>query len=452
MTSNSETVQVSSPARLSDIPGERGLPIFGHTLQLVRNPGEYNKRMSKKYGPVFRSNLFFRDMVTLNGPEANEFVLMDQGKNFSSKKGWEMNLKRLFPRALLLMDLDEHKANRHVMAAAFKTGPMKGYLEGLNAAIPASIKEWGKAGSFEFYPAIKKLSLGLAAGVFFGIPAGADSLRVNQALTDMVLASATVFRFALPGTQMAKGLKGRKFMIEFLETLIPDRRKSAGKDLFSQLCQAKDEDGKGFTDQQIIDHMIFMWVAAHDTITSSVTTLMYQLGLNPKWQSKIRDEIKGLGLNDGNLPYSLMNKLTYTDYCFKEALRLMPPLTGVMRETIRDVEFGGYVIPANTRVNISIMGTQRSADHWDKPSEFDPMRFSPEGGVKTRHRFSWIPYGGGAHMCLGLHFAVMQMKVIMTHLLPHYEIKLPDNYKADYRIIPVPMPKDGMPVTLKPIK
>ncbi len=451
MTVTSEKGTFQKPANIMDIPGDSGLPFIGNTLKVLKDPEAFNKVMQQKYGPVYRTNSFFKHNINFSGAEASELIFMDKAKNFSSEKGWNRFLGRLFPRGLMLMDFDEHKAHRHIMGAAFKTGPMKGYLERLNADMPARIKEWGQKTEFEFYPAIKQLSLDMATTVFLGLEPGEDSQKVNKALTDMVAASVGVIRVPIPGTLMYKGVKAREFMVGFLKSLIPERRKSNATDIFTQLCLAEDEDGNRFTDQEIIDHMIFLWMAAHDTITSSVTTLVYELGRHTDWQDKVRTEISELGINDGTLPYALMNKLILTEYTFKEALRMNPPVPGVARETVREMEYKGIRIPANTAIGLSVVATHRDSKIWDKPEAFDPMRFSPEGGVKERHRFAWVPFGGGAHMCLGLHFAYMQAKVIMTHLLPKYKIVLPEGYETQFQIMPLIKPVDGLPISLRAI-
>ncbi|GHF22785.1 cytochrome P450 [Kordiimonas sediminis] len=448
MSDHAEQNNHNGPARLKDIPGTSGWPILGNTLQVLNNPEKFNKEMVATYGQIFRSNSFFQNSVNLQGPDANEFVLMDKGKNFSSEKGWGPWLEKLFPRGLMLMDFDHHKAHRHIMAAAFKTGPMKGYMERLNDEIPLRIQAWGEKKNFEFYPAIKQLSLELATSVFLGLENGPETNKVNTALTDMVQAAIGIVRVPIPGSMMYKGVKGRQFMVDFLARLIPERRNKPGDDIFTQLCQAQDEEGNCFTDQEIIDHMIFLWMAAHDTITSSVTTMVYELGRHTDWQDKLVAEIASLSLNDDRLPYEKMNDLVLTEYCFKEALRMNPPVPGMPRRTVREVEFGGYRIPANTIVSINPVATHRDPSIWDSPEKFDPMRFSPEGGVKQRHRYAWIPFGGGAHMCLGLHFAYMQAKVIMAHLLPHYRIELPEGYSTKFQIMPLIKPLDGLPVTL----
>ena len=75
------------------------------------------------------------------------------------------------------------------------------------------------------------------------------------------------------------------------------------------------------------------------------------------------------------------------------------------------------------------------------------MRFTPEAS-KGRHRFAWVPFGGGAHMCIGLHFATMQMKLLMAHLLTRYRIEADAGSGAAWQFFPIPRPKDGLPVRL----
>lgn len=443
-------IEANTPTNeLRPVPGESGLPIIGKTFPLLKDPVALGEYMTTKYGNVYWMNSFGKKVISLIGPEANEFVLMDKGKNFSSEKGWAAYLERLFPRGLMLLDFDEHKAHRHIMATAFKTEPMRGYLERLNEEIPPRIKEWGKTGSFAFYPAIKKLSLDMATTVFLGLPADSkDGDAINAALTNMVSASMGVVRVPIPGTIMHKGVKGRAFMVDYLRREIPKRKNSDANDIFTRLCNAEDDAGNSFTEQEIIDHMIFLWMAAHDTVTSSMTTLVYELGRHTDWQQKIREEIASLGLNEDSLPYDKMKDLVLTEYAFKEALRLNPPVPAIARQTVRDVEFNGFLIPKNTQVGISTMGTHRNAETWPNPDAFDPMRFENEN-VRARHRFAWIPFGGGAHMCIGLHFAYMQAKAIMTHLLPHYDIVLPEGYSTTFQIMPLIKPKDGLPVTIE---
>lgn len=440
---------IASKVVYKSIPEDLGLPIIGHTFEVLRDTGGYGTRMRETHGDIYKSRNFGMEVVQMLGADANEFVLMDRGQNFSSKFGWAGFLERLFPNGLMLMDFDHHRGQRRIMATAFKTDPMRGYHDMMQEVIPSYIEDWGKQGRFPFYQAIKQTSLELATRVFLGLEVDENSAKISTALTDMVQAATGVVRVPLPFTKMGRGVAGRRFMQKFIRDLIPERRQSHNRtDLFTHLCRATDDDGKAFTEDEIIDHLNFLWMAAHDTITSSVTTLVYELGRNPEWQAKLRDEITALGAPDKPLAYEDLGKMPLVECAFKEALRINPPVPSTPRKAVRDVTFGDYLIPKDTLVGISAFATHRDERYWPNPKSFDPMRFSPEGGVKERHKFAWIPFGGGAHMCLGLHFAYMQAKLIMYHLLPHYDIKLDEGYETSFQIVPLIKPKDDLPLEL----
>lgn len=434
---------------ISHIPGEDGMPVFGTTFRVLKDPQGYTERMHSAHGRVYRSNTLGQRTVTLLGPDANEFVLFDRSKIFSSDLGWTPTLERLFPRGLMMLDFEVHRGHRKTMQAAFKTSAMRSYIESLNEGIKARLDIWSKTPKFEFYPAIKALTLDLAASPFLGIPWGPEADKINRSFVDMVAASIAPIRYPVPGTKMAKGVKGRTFMSDYFASEIPKRRGSEAQDMFTILCNAKNEDGTGFNDQEIIDHMNFLMMAAHDTITSSVTSMIYELARNPDWQEKLRAEMFALE-EDGDFPHARLNDVPLADMAFKEVLRLHAPVPALPRRAIKDFEFGGYKIPAGTMVGLNPLFTHRMADIWPDPLKFDPMRFTAEE-IAKRHKYAWIPFGGGAHMCLGLHFAYMQAKVFLYHFLTTHKVTLEDGYEAQWRPWPIYKPQDGLPVIIEPL-
>ena len=137
-------------------------------------------------------------------------MLFDQAKLFSSTYGWVTDPGRLFPRGLMLLDFDEHRLHRRALSVAFKSGPMKSYLADLDAGIAARVAQWkAQPGPMLFYPAMKQLTLDLAATSFLGAGIGPEVDEITRAFVDMVAASVTLIRQPWPGTQMARGVKGR---------------------------------------------------------------------------------------------------------------------------------------------------------------------------------------------------------------------------------------------------
>src|SRR5437016_7115601 len=322
----SPAITLTPPKRnsLTHIPGDEGWPIIGKTLDVLADPKGQVERMSAKYGLVYRSHIFGETSLVLLGPEANELVLFDQAKLFSSTHGWGQVLGLLFPRGLMLLDFEEHRLHRRALSVAFKSGPMKSYLAALDTGIAAQVKKWkAQPGPMLFYPAMKQLTLDLAATSFLGADIGPEVDDITRAFVDMVAASVAVIRKPLPGTAMARGVRGRKRIVAYFSEQIPVRRARGGEDLFSQLCRATHEDGALLSTQDIVDHMSFLMLAAHDTLTSSLTSFIGELAANPEWQQRLRDEVTGLGI-DANDPSSLDNleKMPLTEMAFKEAMRM----------------------------------------------------------------------------------------------------------------------------------
>ena len=209
---------------ICNIPGEDGLPLVGNTFRMLADPKGFGQRMIATYGPVFRNNAFGGPRISMVGPDANELLLFDRDKVFSSEQGWGPLLNLLFPRGLMLMDFDHHRVDRRALSIAFKPGPMRHYADSLNRGISARMDEWG-AGDMEFYPAIKQLTLDLAADSFIGLPFGPEADRINQAFIDMVQASIAPVRRPLPFTKMKKGVDGRAFLVDYFTRETKRRRR-----------------------------------------------------------------------------------------------------------------------------------------------------------------------------------------------------------------------------------
>ncbi len=434
---------------IEHIPGEKGLPVIGTTLRVLRDPPGYGARMVREHGKIFRVNSFGAPSIVMVGAEANELILFDRDKLFSSEQGWGPVLNLLFPRGLMLLDFDHHRMDRRALGIAFKPEPMKSYVADMNRIFAEQLPKW--RGAMHFYPAIKQLTLDVAASSFLGVPLGPEADKLNTAFVDMVQASIGVVRVPVPFTKMGKGVAGRKYLVDYFRPQIAERRRNLNRqDMFSQFCRATREDGSYLDDDAIIDHMNFLMMAAHDTITSSVTSLIWLLAKNPEWQEKIRAECLSIAPAGSDVTADQLDRFELTEYAMKEALRLIPPVPSIPRRAQRDFEFMGYKIPAGTPVSISPASVHMMPEYWDDPETFNPMRFTPENS-KSRHKYAFVPFGGGAHMCLGLHFAYMQVKLFIHHLLTQARVEVADGYQPEWQAWPIPKPKDNLAVTIKPL-
>jgi cytochrome P450 len=407
--------------------------------------------LEKTHGPIWRIAIGRGGMISLLGPDALEFVWKNRDGAFSSARGWAPYIGRVFPGAIMAMDGDEHRYQRRIMQVAFRKPALRTYLAQMSPAIDAGIEAWMPAtdhsAARRMFPLLKQLTLDLAASVFMGVELGRSAKDLNRAFVATVAASLAIIRVPVPGLTLWRGIRGRELLVKRFRALLPEKRRTHSSDFFSEFCHAQSEQGESFTDEEIIDHMIFLMMAAHDTTTSTLTTMMYLLARHPEWQERLRAKAKTLG--KAQLEYDDLDQFEELSWTMREALRLTPPLTSMPRMCVKDTVFQGYEIPAGMMVGVYPIHVHYMSSLWTDPTRFDPERFSPARQEDKRHAFAWVPFGGGAHMCIGQHFATLQVKAIMHQLLLRYRWSIAPGYVMPYQLVPIAKPKDGLQVTLQ---
>lgn len=448
MAVSTPLAQVPPGRDLKPVPGDAGLPLIGYTLASMRDPIGTLRARYDRYGPVSWSSLFGLRMVQMLGPDANRFVLLNQGELFSNHDGWDYFIGRFFHRGIMLLDFDEHRWHRRIMQQAFSRDALNGYLQRMGPRIDAGVTGWPD-GAMKVLPTLKQLTLDLATDVFMGEELGPESRRINRAFIDTVRAGTALLRFPVPGLRWSKGLRGRRTLEALFRERIPARRAGRDTDLFSMLCHAVTEDGERFSDEDVVNHMIFLMMAAHDTTTITLSTLFYHLAKNPSWQERLREQSRALGKT--TLEHDDLAKLEDIGLAMKEALRLCAPVPSLPRRTVKDVEYDGFHIPAGTFITVAPYFTHYMDEYWPDPERFDPERFSEARREDKIHPYAWVPFGGGAHKCIGLHFAELQVKAILHRVLLSYRWSVPAGYEMPVDTSSLPVPADGLPVTVERI-
>jgi len=426
-------------------------PGFFETWRLLRklylSPLQHALELQGDYGNVVMQKFAGITLVHLYGAEAHRLTLVNDGQVFSNKEAWDQIIGRIFPNGLMLRDGDDHRYHRRLMQAGFKNRAMQRYLLEMEPQVQSAIASWriDPQRPMLVFPAFKKLTLDLAASIFLGMDLGDEASRINKAFEATVAASMPLIRKAVvPGTVLWRGIRAREYMCEYFRQQLPAKRSGNGTDMFSLLCGATDEEGNQYTDQEVIDHMIFLMMAAHDTTTSALSSMTYALALNPQWQQRLLQEVESLGVE--HLRYEDLERMQQTEWVMKEALRMYPPLSTLPKYNLKSFEFEGLKIPAGALVVTYPIHTHYLAEYWSEPERFDPLRFSEQRAEHKNHPYCWVPFSGGAHMCIGLHFAIMQVKLVMFEMLRYYRWSVPEGYTMPVQQSPISKPRDGLPV------
>ena len=437
---------------LAHIPGDYGRWPVGYTFRIVLDPIRQMDALVQKYGLTHRCNFSLQNIVFAHGPDAMRELTMDPNRVFSARMGYDGPLGDFFAGGLLMRDFDEHKFHRRIMQTAFKTSVMRGYIDQINTLTAQRIASWGEQKKFLYYDNIKHLLLDVGANVFVGLELGDEAQRLNRAFLDMMAGTMALVRKDWPGLVYRKGMNGRRYLEKFFNDLVPARRHGDGTDMMSYFCREKTDDGEFYADKVVAEHVVFLLLAAHDTTTSALTMGSYYLAHDQAWQDRLRTEYTALNkpaLDYDDLPLHVPD----TDHVFKEVLRMHPPVPNMMRRTVREYEWDGYRIPAHTVVMTSPQYTHHMPQWWSNPHAFDPDRFSDARAEHKQHPFMWAPFGGGAHKCIGLHFADMLFKCVMFQVLQKYRLRFVPGYSFPARIQHYPFPKvaDNLPLLLERI-
>jgi cytochrome P450 len=434
-------------------------PVLGlpHLLQLRFHPIAHNAFLREAYGDLYTLSAFGVKLHVTAGADAAEQVLVDRDRSFANGPAWSHFIGPFFHRGLMLLDFDEHLHHRRILQHAFTNDALRSYHSMLAPHVRSGLAAWiprdapaAPATTVRMHHRFKALTLDLALETFVGVDLTREQQeQVNRAFIAAVRAGTSLLRKPVPGTPWARGLKARAFLERFFRTHIPAKRHDGGDDLFAQLCRARIDDGdrRGarFSDDDIVNHMIFLLMAAHDTTTITLSSMAYHLAKHPEWQERARAEVVAAP----ELDYDGVLGLDVLDRVMKESLRLCAPVPSLPRVAVRDTSIQGYYVPRGSFVTVSPYMNHYLPEIWKDPETFDPDRFSPERREDRSHRMAFEPFGGGVHKCIGMHFAGMQVRAIFAELLRHYRWTVPDDYVWPIDLTALPYPRDGVPVHLE---
>jgi len=405
---------------LLHIPGRRGLPWLGILPEAVRDPFAFTRSMYERFGPVHCFYACGNWNVQLVGPEANEFVLFDSQANFSAYGGWKPVFGRHFDGGLLLRDGDDHQWHRKLVATAFKQEQLQAHLDIFSQNIGRLTRRWsGKV--TDAYDVAQRLAFSNGYAAFLGRnPTGATRNDL-LAFRYMMRSAAAVLPWAIPGTAHGRASWAKRHIGRLLEPMFAQRVDPRRTDLAAVLIRMM-QDGL-LSKSEVNAHLTFTIAASFDALSSGTVSTLYYLASNPDWQQRVREELCSKIADSNSISLGELQDCQLSDWSVKEALRLNAAAPVLWRRAVRDTEFNGYRIPAGTVTGVNPMLTHLLPSVWDNPNAYDPSRFNP-AETRLRHRFAFVPFGAGAHGCLGANFASLQARALLRHLLQEHRLVL----------------------------
>jgi cytochrome P450 len=433
-------------AELASIPAKKGLPILGILPEAVRDPFSFTRAMYEQHGPVHRFYACGNWNVQLVGPEANEFVLFDREGNFSAYGGWKPVFGRHFDGGLLLRDGADHKWHRKLVAAAFKQDQLQQYLRVFCTNI-ARLCSRASGRTIDSYEFSQELTFANGYSAFLGL----DSARATRsdllAFRYLMRSAAAVIPFPFPGNAQWRAGWAKRHVRRLLAPMMNSEPDEERTDLAAVLVRMK---AAGLlSEEEAVAHLTFTIAASFDALSSATVSTLYYLARDPIWQDRVRQELCSTIGSSAAIELTQLQQCEQSEWAVKEALRLNAAAPVLWRRALRDTSFDGHFIPAGTVTGVNPMLTHLLPNIWDEPGRYNPDRFHPDE-TRLRHRFAFVPFGGGAHGCLGANFASLQVRGLLRHLLESHELVLASGRAPQWYHWPNCRPLGGLAIELRP--
>jgi cytochrome P450 len=396
----------------------RALQTFGFLFGGTR----FLELCRRRYGDIVRfSTLFDPAFVMVFHPDLVERVFKAPPDQLRAGEANAPLSAVLGGRSVLVLDGADHIRHRKLMLPPFHGRALRAQEEAMADAADRAIDSWPVGEELSLLAEMYVLTLGIVSGVVFGAGGGERRAEIERRVRDVLDPMAFGFRDLvafLRGRQplddeALREVAGRRQAMDRAVYAEIARRRAAGDaaardDALSLLMAARDEDGRGLTDEELRDEVVTLLVAGHETTAAGMAWTFDLLLRDPARLQRARSAAES-------------GDTAYLDAVVKESLRVRPVVPGFGRKVRGEpFELGGYTLPPGVEINPSVRVVHRRADRYPKPDEFRPERFLADDAPDT---YTWIPFGGGTRRCLGASFALLEMRVILTRVLLRAELR-----------------------------
>lgn len=439
-------------------PPDRPLPYFHALWKLMDNPIEAWSRAVYEEPFVQRGDEKQAFLYACD-PSMLKDILLDKVDAFPKDWMFDRVTKPALGEGLLTARGEQWRWQRRAAAPGFRPDNVAAMTPVMVQAAEAALARWrehGEGARLDISTEMTAITFQVILDTMLSGGEGIDVPEAARAITDYLetlgkVTPADLLRWPL-WTRVAlapRGYRAMVFLKAMVGAMVARRRTEPGRgDLVDLLMRAEDpESGRRMDDVLLRDNLLTFIGAGHETTALALTWSLYLLGRDPATADRVRAEVAAVA-GGAAITHAHAERLDFTRQVVQEAMRLYPSLPLMSRMCAEDTEAGGHPVKAGTFVFIPIYAIHRHRRLWRDPEVFDPDRFSPEESA-GRHRFAYLPFGGGPRVCIGQTFAMIEAVAILATLTRAVTLE-PD---PGHRIRPVMRvsmrPQGGMPMTLR---
>ncbi|XP_023770231.1 beta-amyrin 28-monooxygenase [Lactuca sativa] len=437
-------------------PGGRGWPVIGETIEFVTcgRKGHPEKfivdRMTKFSRHVFRTSLMLEDAAVFCGPEGNKFLFSNDNKLVQF---WvPASVKKIIP-SLKGVNQTVLKTVRNIL----KPETLREYVPIMDMVAQKHFETgWEGNGQILTHKLTKNFTFLVACKIFFGVD---EPEWVNKLSVPFERLAPGLFSIPLnlPGTLFRRALNAGAFINKELTAIVKKRKSdladgkaSPTQDILSLLLC--DDYGRLMQETEVADAIMGLMIGGYDSTSSTCTFIVKYLAELPEiYEGVYKEQIEIAKYKKSTelLNWEDLSKMKYSWNVACEVLRLVPPTQGTFREAISDFTYKGYSIPKGWKLYWSTNSTHKNPDFFPEPKKFDPSRFDSKVPITP---YTYVPFGGGAHLCPGKEFARLEILVFIHHLVRRFKLKkVIRNEDVIFNLVQPEVAK-GLPIHLHPHK
>lgn len=358
----------------------------------------------------------------LNHPEAIREVLVSKEQSFRKGRSSRI-LRETVGQGILTTEGEKHDRQRQAMLPAFQKHRIAEYASIVMEQATGMFDTWQDGEERWIHRDFMKLTLTVILETLFGAKIMEDPEKIAKAVEETIQYTAKRMYSPIPLPKFIPtrgNMRHTKSMRVLQETAQSFVRQQEKRDTPTMLRDLLKE--KGVDEQELIDQIITMLIAGHETTANALSWTWYLLSQHPEVEKKWREELNQV-LGDRQVTYEDLPKLSYTQQIWQESLRLYPPAWMILREAKEDVEIFGELFSRNSIFMICPYSLHRNLQYFDLPEKFMPERFAEEA-VKSLPRNAYLPFGAGSRSCIGNQFATLEAVLIMVLLAQRYRLEL----------------------------
>ncbi len=418
-----------------------------HSANILKNPLPFHHQNFEEKGDTFRLNIGIGKSVIFSRDAAfAEYVLQKNQKNYIKSQIQTKDLAKYIGRGLLTSDGEHWRKQRKLIQPAFHKKQLAKLLDSVRQAILEEMKKIKTGEIFDVFPFFNDLAFQTVVKSLFSSAATQEEINRLQFITES--AQKMLVRelrqpylgwwFKISG-KIEKYLKLTRESRQILQKIVNERRNSGERfdDLLDMLLEARYDDGNAMDDEQLIDEILVLFIAGHETTSNALSFISQLLAFHPEWQEKIYEESQQHQTAD---LMELVTNSPVAQQVIEEGMRLYPPAYFIDRVNIKDDEFEGKFLPAGSNLLFSIYEIHRHPELWERPEEFLPTRF--EGNPK-KYSSQYFPFGAGPRKCIGNNFAMFEMIIALQELLARFRI-YPVNEEIEIKPLITLKPKNAL--------